>query len=133
MVSSNFSNLIPPRYVPFVLKDTVLAVWFDNREGKYAAVCPNCHEVISYCTLDALYREMVWSEQRCCQGCRARITLEKDPGLIGLFLDFWYRTGKFPESSSWIEAIPPHLLNVWQREIRASLPFPTPGTCEKIP
>jgi hypothetical protein len=64
---------------------------------------------------------MVWSKHKCCQGCRAKITFQQDPGLIGLFLDFWHRTGKFPKSASWLEAIPPEQFNLWAREIRAAL------------
>jgi hypothetical protein len=121
MITSKISKLVPSRYVPFVLKDTVLAVWYDNQEGQYVVLCPQCHEVISYRTLSVLYHEMVWGDRHCCQGCRARITFEKDPGLIGMFLDFWYRMGKFPESDSWIEAIPQPQLNLWEKEIRAAL------------
>jgi len=115
------SKLISPRYLPFVPKDTTLAVGYDPQKEEYAVLCPQCHEVILYRTLEALYREMVRGDRRCCQGCRARITFEKDPGLIGMFLDFWYRTGNFPESDSWIEAIPRPQLNLWQKEIRAAL------------
>ena len=115
------SNSIPSRYVPFVLKDTVLAVGYDPQKDQYAVLCPQCHEVILYRTLEALCREMVRSDRRCCQGCRARITFEKNPGLIGIFLDFWSRTGKFPESDSLLEAAPQPQLNLWQGEIRAAL------------
>ncbi len=121
MVTSDISKLIPSRYVPFVLKDTVLAVWYDRQKGQYVSLCPQCHEVVSYCTLNALYREMAEGDRQCCQGCRARITFEKDPGLIGMFLDFWSRTGKFPESNSWLEAVPQPHLNLWGKEIRAAL------------
>jgi hypothetical protein len=110
-----------PRYVPFVLKDTVLAVWYDSQEDKYMVVCPKCHKLITCNSLDSLYHEMVWNGRQCCQGCRAKISFERDPGLIGMFLDFWYRTGKFPESDSWIEAVPQPQLNFWGKEIKAAL------------
>jgi len=115
------SSLIPPRYVPYALKGTILAVWYDCQENKYWVVCPKCHALIIYPSLDSLYHEMVWGDRQCCQGCRARITFEKEPGLIGMFLDFWYRTGKFPESDSWLEAVPQPQLNLWGKEIRAAL------------
>ena len=121
MVIANISQLIPSRYVPFVLKDTVLAVWYDKQKKEYVVLCPQCHEVISYPTLNALYREMVWSDRQCCQSCSARITFEKSPGLIGMFLDFWCRTGKFPESNSWLQAVPQLQLNLWGKEITAAL------------
>jgi hypothetical protein len=121
MVNSKIPKWIPSRYVPFVLKDTVLAVWYDNQKKQYVVLCPQCHEVISYRSLDALHREMVGSDRQCCQGCRAKITFEKDPGLIGMFLDFWYRTGEFPESDSWLEALPRSHFNLWGKEIKAAL------------
>jgi hypothetical protein len=64
---------------------------------------------------------MVWGDRQCCQGCRARNTFEKDPGLIGMLLDFWYRMGKFPESDSWLEGVPHAQLNLRGKEIRAGL------------
>ena len=121
MVTSRIPELNPSRYVPFVLKDTVLAVWYDNEKELHIVLCPQCHEMISYPALNALYREMVWGDRQCCQGCRARITFEKDPGLIGLFLDFWHRTGKFPESDSWVEAVPQPQLILWGKDIRTAL------------
>lgn len=121
MVTSNASKFNPSRYVPFVLKDTVLAVWYDNQKERYVVLCPQCQEVISYRTLDALYHEMVWGDRQCCQGCRARVTFEKDPGLIGMFLGFWCRTGNFPESDSWLDALPQPHLNLWGKEIRVAL------------
>jgi hypothetical protein len=59
--------------------------------------------LITYDTIRALYREMVWSERKCCQGCRAKISFEKNARIIPLFLDFWCRTGNFPETASWLE------------------------------
>jgi hypothetical protein len=119
--NAKISNLTPPRYVPYVLRGTVLAVWYDCQEDKYWVVCPKCQTLIACNSIEVLYHEMVWGDRQCCQGCRARITFEKDPGLIGMLLDFWHRTGKFPESDSWIEAIPPAHLNLWQKEIGAAL------------
>lgn len=115
------SKSLPPRYVPFVLKGTILAVGYDPQKDQHAVLCPECHEVILYRTIETLYREMVRSGRKCCQGCRARVTFMKDPGVIGMFLDFWHRTGKFPESDSWLEAVPQPQLNLWQKEIRAAL------------
>jgi hypothetical protein len=77
-------------------------------------------ERISGDTLAGLYHELIDSGRKCCQGCRARITLERNPKLVGLFLDFWYRTGAFPRSTSWLEAAPPSQFNLWTREIRAA-------------
>ena len=120
-VSSNAVNLTPPRYVPLVVKGTLLAVWYDSQEDQYLALCPACHELITCDTPDHVYYELVWSRHKCCQGCRARLSFQQDPGLIGIFLDYWYRKGNFPESTSWLEAIPPEQFNLWAREIRAAL------------
>jgi hypothetical protein len=114
-------NLTFPRYVPFLTRGTALAAWYDNMENQYIAVCPKCHSSITYDSLTILYRELVIGDAKCCQGCRAKITFERNPGLIGLFLDFWYRTGSFPKSSSWMEAIPQHLFNLWPKELKAAM------------
>jgi hypothetical protein len=118
---SNKLRLTLPRYVPFIIKGTVLAVWYDSHEDQYVVLCPTCHRLITCRTLGMVYHEMAWSERKCCQGCRAKISFERDPGLIGLFLDFWYRTGTFPQSATWLEAIPEPQLNLWAKEIKAAL------------
>jgi hypothetical protein len=111
--SPGIEELTPPRYVPRAIKGTSLSVWYDTREDLYRVLCPQCHCLITYDTTGILYREMVLSERQCCQGCRAKISFEKNPLLIGVFLDFWCRTGKFPESDSWIEAVPQKQFNLW--------------------
>ncbi len=116
----NISNLTLPRYAPFLIKGTVLAVWYDNMAGQYLVLCPKCHELIAYENLSSLQHELVLSIDKCCQGCRAKISFEKDPGLIGLFLGFWRRTGNFPQSTSWLDAIPPSILSFWEKEIKAA-------------
>lgn len=121
VVSSDILTLTLPRYVPFVVKGISLAVWYDSQEDQYLVLCPACRELIICDTLGIVFHEMVWSKRKCCQGCRAKITFQQDPGLIGLFLDYWYRTGNFPESASWLEAIPPEQFNLWAKEIRAAL------------
>jgi hypothetical protein len=118
---SNKLTLTLPRYVPFIIKGTVLAVWYDSHEDQYVVLCPTCHRLITCDTLGMVYHEMAWSDRKCCQGCRARISFERDPGLIGLFLDFWYRTGAFPQSTIWLEAIPGPQLTLWAKEIKAAV------------
>jgi hypothetical protein len=61
---------------------------------------------VTYEAEDKLYLELVWSEYRCCQGCRARMSFADNPGLVGVVLDVWRTTGAYPQSASWIEAIP---------------------------
>ena len=118
---SDIINLTLPRYVPMAVKGTLLAVWYDSQEDQCVVLCPQCHELITCGTVGIVYQEMVWSGRKCCQGCRARISFQQDPGLIGLFLDFWYRTGNFPESASWLEAVPPEQFSLWAKAIGAAL------------
>ena len=114
-VSSDILNLAPPRYVPWVIMGTSLGVWYDNREGQYRVLCPQCHCLVTCETIEIVYREMILSERKCCQGCRAKISFEKNPRLVGIFLDFWCRTGKFPESDRWLEAVPRKQFNLWAK------------------
>jgi len=113
--STGIPKLTAPRHVPWLIKGTSLGVWYDTREDQYRVLCPRCHCWITYETIGVLYREMVLSERKCCQGCRAKISFEKNPRVIGLFLDFWCRTGNFPESASWLEALPREQFNLWAK------------------
>jgi hypothetical protein len=70
---------------------------------------------MGYDTLEIAYREMVLSGQKCCQGCRAKISFEKNPRLVEVFLDFWCRTDNFPESASWLAAVPQKKFNLWAK------------------
>jgi hypothetical protein len=94
-------------------------VWYDCQEDRYVALCPECHRLITYDTLHKLYVEMVWGE--CCQGCRARLVFRLDPDVIGKALTCWYRTGKFPQSPSWLEGLPHYACFRWAAEIQAGL------------
>jgi hypothetical protein len=111
-ISPGIAELTPPRYVPRVIKGTPLAVWFDTREELYRVLCPRCHCVFACETIDVVYREIVLSERKGCQGCRAKTSFEKSPRVIGLILDFWCRTGNFPESASWLAATPQKQFNL---------------------
>lgn len=132
LINPNILNLSLPRYVPFIIRGTVLAVWYDSIENQYLVLCPKCHELITYDTLNTLYYELVSSGRKCCQGCRAKTSFEQNPGLIGLFLDFWYRTGAFPQSPSSLEAIPQSIFSLWTKEIQAALEAEG-GKSEKFP
>ena len=113
--SPGIAKLTAPRYVPWVIQGASLGVWHDTQEDLYWILCPQCHSLISCETIGVAYREVVLSERKCCQGCRAKISFEKNPGLVGVFLDFWCRTGKFPESDSWLEAVPQKQINLWAK------------------
>ena len=97
-----------------------LAVGHDFQTGQYFALCPQCRERITYGTPDSLYRELISGDQKCCQGRRARNSFERNPALVGLFLDFWYLAGSFPQSTSWLEAIPQTHFILSAKEIRAA-------------
>jgi len=72
--------------------------WIDPETGEYVWDCPTCGVSIR-----VLYKTAVdiLINKGKCQGCRARDTFARNPGLRGLFLDFWERTGGYPQSSSW--------------------------------
>ena len=113
--SLRIAKLIPPHYVPWVIKGTSLGAWYDIREDRYRILCAQCYCLATYKTIEIAYHETVLSEGKCCQGCRTRISFEKNHRLIGVFLDFWGRTGHFPESGSWLDAIPSKQLNLWAK------------------
>ena len=104
-------KLTHPRFVPFIIQGRSLAAWYDRQEHRYWVLCPQCHTLTACATLAITYRETGLGARKCCQGCRAKYSFEKSPGLIGLFLDFWCRTGGFPESASWLEAVPQQSFN----------------------
>jgi hypothetical protein len=108
-------NLSPPRYVPFIFNGASLALWYDSQEKQFVVLCPQCHTLIPYATPGIAYREMVLSARKCCQGCRARSSFGKSPGVVGPVLDFWCRSGNFPESGSWLEAIPQGQFSLWAK------------------
>jgi hypothetical protein len=114
-------TLAPPRYIPHAIVGASLAVWHDDQEGQYVALCPACSRLITYSELHALYLEMVWGERQCCPGCRAKAVFINNPHLIRPALDYWYRTNTFPQSPSWVEAILPHECTMWATEIWAGL------------
>jgi hypothetical protein len=107
--------------VPYALVDADLATWYDRQTGTYLVLCPTCHRLITFGGLDAIYVEMVWAERRCCQGCRAGIAFRRNPATIGAILDAWHGSGDYPQSPSWVEAIPAQQYNLWPKEIEAGL------------
>ena len=74
----------------------------DLQTGEYIWRCPQCGEHVRFPNLVALLLAE-WAGG--CQGCRAKATFERNPGLIGLFLDFWARSDAWPHSFSWTEAV----------------------------
>jgi predicted RNA-binding Zn-ribbon protein involved in translation (DUF1610 family) len=71
--------------------------------GQYLWRCPECGETIRLSNKAAVY---LAEQAGRCQGCRAKATFQQKPGLIGFFLDFWARADAWPQSDSWMEAVP---------------------------
>lgn len=115
------NDLVGPRFTPFNVLDAPVAAWYDRQEDRYLALCPACRRLVAYGALDTLYLELVWSEYRCCQGCRARMSFADNPGLVGAVLDVWRATGAYPQSASWAEAVPWYEYMARGKEIEAAL------------
>jgi hypothetical protein len=77
----------------------------DGQTGGYVWRCPQCGESVYFPSLIALCRA---DRAGGCQGCRAKATLERNPGLIDLFLGFWKRADAWPQSPSWADGIRAH-------------------------
>ena len=75
----------------------------DPQTGEFLWKCPQCDEYIHLYTFWAID---LATQAEGCRGCRAKATLEMNPGLFDLFLDFWTRSNAWPQSHSWVEAIP---------------------------
>jgi len=60
-------------------------------------MCPTCKTVV---LLDNEKARKLAEQAGGCQGCRAKVTFEKKPELMSLFVGFWTRTS-FPQSASW--------------------------------
>ena len=128
MGGQTIADLARPRFAPYTIVGAPLAAWYDREEDRYLVLCPACHRLIAYEAQDTLYMEMVWSEHRCCQGCRARISFADNPGLVGAVLDVWRATGTYPQSASWAEAIPWYQYMARGKEIEAGLEAATAPT-----
>ncbi len=74
----------------------------DPQTDEYLWRCPQCGESIRFPNWLAL---RLAKRAGTCQGCRAKATFERNPGLVGLFMDFWARTDTWPQSNSWMEAV----------------------------
>jgi hypothetical protein len=80
-----------------------MVIYTDPQTGEYLWACPECGTFIRFHSLLAV---QMAKQAGGCQGCRARIILSQTPVLINAFLDFWTRTGAWPQSPSWMEALP---------------------------
>jgi hypothetical protein len=65
--------------------------------------CPLCGQSLRFQT----QAEVNLAEQAgACEGCRAKAMFKRTPEMIGLLVALWARSDAWPESVSWMEAIP---------------------------
>lgn len=77
--------------------------YLDPQTGEHIWRCPQCKASIRFHSELAVTQA---EKAGGCHGCRARATFRKNPGLVGFFVDFWARADAWPQSNSWLEAIP---------------------------
>ena len=85
------------------MREAMMMQILDPQTGEYLWCCPECGEVIRLSCEAAVC--LAESSGRC-QGCRVKATFQQNPGLVGLFLDFWARADAWPQTDSWIDAVP---------------------------
>jgi hypothetical protein len=76
----------------------------DPHTGEFLWKCPQCKESIRLQSQAAVY---LTERAGVCDGCSAKATFNRNPALISVFLVLWERSGAWPQSPSWMEAIPP--------------------------
>ena len=81
----------------------MMSYLIDPRTREFLWRCPQCGESIRFSDLLAL---QLAEDAGRCQGCRARATLQRRPELASVFLDLWEWADAWPQSSSWVQAIP---------------------------
>jgi len=128
MTQENIPALTSPHYVPYTIVGASLAAWYDCQADQYVVLCPECHMLIAYDTPEELYVEMVWREHQACQGCRARALFACHPSVVGEVLEVWRQTRTFPQSPSWVAAIPRYQCTMWAGAIEAGLDAATAST-----
>ena len=80
-----------------------MLMYIDPNTGEFLWRCPLCGESIR-CRDQAEIDEL--EEEAACAGCRARALFESNPEMIGFAVDMWARLDSWPQSSTWMEAIP---------------------------
>jgi hypothetical protein len=65
--------------------------------------CPRCGQSLRFKS----QMEVNFAEQAgACEGCRAKAMFERTPEMIALLVVLWARSDAWPQSISWMEAIP---------------------------
>ena len=75
----------------------------DARTDEHLWCCPECGETIRLSSKAAV---CLAKRAGRCQGCRVRATFQHNPGLVGFLLDFWAKADAWPQSDSWMDAVP---------------------------
>lgn len=86
-----------------------MLVYIHPHTGEFLWRCPHCGESILCQDLTELDQ---LRDEAACEGCRARELFELNPEMIGFAVDMWARLDSWPQSSSWMEAIPPSGISV---------------------
>ena len=86
-----------------------MLMYIDPNTGEFLCRCPVCGESIR-CRDQVEVDEL--EEEGACAGCRARALFESNPEMIGFAVDMWARLDSWPQSSIWMEAIPPTGISV---------------------
>jgi DNA-directed RNA polymerase subunit RPC12/RpoP len=85
--------------------------------GELVWLCPQCGQSIR---CQGLIEFEQLQDEAACDGCRARELFERNPEMIGFAVDMWARLDTWPQSSVWMEAIPPSGISVLGADYHAS-------------
>lgn len=94
-----------------------MLAYIDPQTGEFLWQCPLCGQSIR--CQDPLQFDKLEQESTC-EGCRARELFQSNPEVIGFAVDMWARSGKWPVSSCWMEAIPASGISVLGGDYHAS-------------
>ena len=83
--------------------------YIDPKKGEIVWCCPSCGESVRCEDLLELDR---LQEGSACEGRRARELFENSPEMISFAVGMWARSDSWPQSSIWMEAIPPSGISV---------------------
>ena len=95
----------------------IMLSYIDPQTGEFIWRCPLCGESIR-CQDQSQFDRL--EKEGACEGCRAREIFESNPEMIGFAVDMWASADSWPQSSSWMEAIPPSGISVLGSDYRAS-------------
>ncbi len=98
-------------------EQAIVLCYIDPQTGEFLWRCPLCGESIR--CQDQLELEEL-EKEGACEGCRAREIFESNPEMIGFAVDMWASADSWPQSSSWMKAIPPSGISVLGDDYRVS-------------